>query len=69
MFCVMPWTAAACGRSQRVYEHDPNTAMQWINNLPPGRDRDETLKTIHLNWPKDDPEGAAAFARENGIEK
>jgi len=41
--------------------------MQWIMTLPPGNDRDNTLRTIYLNWPKDDKEGAASFAKEHGI--
>jgi hypothetical protein len=61
--------AAIRGYAWHTFKHDPETAMQWIMTLPPGRDRDNTLKTIHLNWPKDDQEGAAAFAKENGIEK
>jgi hypothetical protein len=61
--------AATRSYAQTVFKHDPETAMQWINTLPPGRDRDDTLKTIQANWAKDDPEGAAAFARENGIKK
>lgn len=33
----------------------------------PGRVRDESLKTIHMNWPKDDPTGKDAFAKEHEI--
>lgn len=47
--------------------YDPETAIQWIMTLPPDRDRDNTLKNIHLNWTKDVPEGAAVFANEHGI--
>jgi hypothetical protein len=50
-----------------VFKHDPETAMQWIHTLPPGKDRDSTLRNIHANWPKDDPAGAAAFAKEHAI--
>ena len=31
---------------------EPETATQWAMTLPPGKDRDQTLKTIHSNWPK-----------------
>ena len=59
--------AATCGYVKTIFKHDPETAMQWINTLPPGRDRDDTLKTIHMKWPGDDPEGATIFAHEHGI--
>jgi hypothetical protein len=59
--------AATRGYVWRIFKHDPETAMLWINTLPPGKDRDATLKNIHRNWPKDDPAGAAAFANEHGI--
>jgi hypothetical protein len=36
--------------------------------LPPGPGRDSTLRTVYQNWPASDPEGAAAFAREHGLE-
>lgn len=55
------------GYAQTVFKHDPETAMQWIMTLPPGKNRDFTLKTIHMNWPKDDPAGKEAFALEHGI--
>lgn len=47
--------------------HEPETAGQWAITLPPGATRDSTLKTIHDNWPKADPAGAAAFAQKHGI--
>ncbi len=56
------------GFAQTVFPHDPETTMLWIDTLPPGHDRTQTLNTIHHNWPKDDLEGAAAFAMEHGIE-
>jgi hypothetical protein len=59
--------AATRSYAQTVFKHDPETAMQWIMTLPPGKDRDATLKHIHMNWPKDDPGGAAVFANEHGI--
>lgn len=61
-------TAAIRGYAQTIFKHDPETAMQWIMTLPPSQERDDTLKNILLNWPKDDPIGAAAFANEHGIE-
>jgi hypothetical protein len=59
--------AAICGYAQTIFTHDPETAMQWIMTLPPGSDRDDTLRNIHSNWPKDDKEGAASFAKAHGI--
>jgi hypothetical protein len=59
--------AAIRGYAKTVFKHDPETAMQWIMTLPPGSDRDNTLKNIHLNWPKYDPAGKEAFATEHGI--
>ncbi len=51
--------------------YDPQVAAQWALTLPPGDERDATLKQILTNWPKNDQasiEAAAAFAKENGIE-
>lgn len=42
--------------------------MKLMQLLPPaGEARDSTLKTIHRNWPDQDPAGAAAFAKTHGI--
>ncbi len=51
-----------------VAEYEPQVAGQWAMTLPPGPVRDETLKVIYQNWPGSDPVGAAAFAREHGLE-
>jgi hypothetical protein len=51
----------------RWTEDDLQAAVQWAMTLPPGKDRDSTLKNIHRHWPEDDPEGRVAFAQENGI--
>lgn len=51
-----------------VAEYEPQVAGQWAMTLPPGPVRDETLKVIYQNWPGSDPVGAAAFAREHGME-
>lgn len=61
--------AAIRGCALTIFKHDPETAMQWIMTLPPGQDRDDTLKTIHMNWSKIDPAGKEAFAREHGIKQ
>ena len=59
--------AAISSYAFTIFEHDPETAMQWIMTLPPGDYRDNTLRNIYVNWPKDDKEGAASFAKEHGI--
>ncbi|MES2921853.1 MAG: hypothetical protein V4819_09910 [Verrucomicrobiota bacterium] len=51
-----------------IAEYEPQVAGQWAMTLPPGPVRDETLKVIYQNWPGSDPVGAAAFAREHGME-
>ena len=51
-----------------VAEYEPQVAGQWAMTLPPGPVRAETLKVIYQNWPSSDPVGAAAFAREHGME-
>lgn len=50
-----------------VSEYEPATAAQWALTLPPGKDRDQTLKTIHRNWPEDDTAAKEAFKQEHGI--
>ncbi len=59
--------AAIRSYAQAIFPHDPAAAVQWLMTLPPGRDRDETFKTIHMNWPKDDPAGKEAFKQQHGI--
>jgi hypothetical protein len=44
-------------------------AAQWAESQPAGKDRDQGLKTIHGNWPHQDPAGKEAFAKEHGINK
>lgn len=46
---------------------DYQAAAQWAMTQPPGKDRNETLTTIHDSWPKQDPAGKATFARQHGI--
>ncbi len=50
-----------------VAEYEPETATQWALTLPPGKDREQTLKTIYRNWPKDDTAAKEAFKLEHGI--
>ena len=37
--------------AETVSSYDPTTATQWAMTLPPGKDRDETLKNIQENSP------------------
>ena len=59
---------AVLAYAEAVAEYEPQVAGQWAMTLPPGPVRDETLKVIYQNWPGNDPVGAAAFAREHGLE-
>lgn len=51
-----------------ISPYEPETAAEWAMTLAPGKDRDETLKKIYDNWPKDAPGARAAFAKEHGLE-
>jgi hypothetical protein len=46
---------------------DYQAATQWAASRPEGKDREQVLKTIHGNWPKDDPAGKDAFAKDYDI--
>jgi hypothetical protein len=62
--------AAVRSYAETVARYDPETAAQWGLTLPPGADREKTLKNIHSQWPKDDDASKAAaeaFARQHGI--
>lgn len=48
---------------------DYQAAARWAITQPPGKDRDQIFKTIHGNWPKEDPAGKETFAQEHGINK
>ena len=58
---------AICGYAQTVFKHDPKTAMQWIMTLPPGKDQQNTLQYILVNYLRNNPEAAAAFKTEHGL--
>ncbi len=59
--------AAIQGHAEAVFGHDPKTAAQWILTLPPSKDRDSTLENFYNYWPKNDPAGKEAFAKEHGL--
>ena len=50
-----------------IASYEPEVAAQWIGTLPPGKDQDVRYQGILSNWPKNDPQGAAAFADKHGI--
>ena len=60
--------AAVEAYARAVARYESQVAGQWAMTLPPGTARNATLRAVHQNWPADDPEGAAAFAREHGLE-
>jgi hypothetical protein len=59
--------AAVSAYAGTISEYEPETATQWALTLPPGKDREQTLKTIYRNWPKDDTAAREAFKQEHGI--
>jgi hypothetical protein len=60
--------AAVEAYARAVARYEPHVAGQWAMTLPPGAARNATLRAVHQNWPADDPEGAAGFAHEHGLE-
>lgn len=59
--------AAARTYAITVAPYEPESAAQWAETLPSGKDRDEAFKSIHEEWKKKDEAAAAEFARKNGI--
>ncbi|RYD42936.1 MAG: hypothetical protein EOP85_10690 [Verrucomicrobiaceae bacterium] len=51
-----------------VSRYEPETAAKWAMTLPPGRERDVTLKQIHRNWPENQAAARDTFAKQHGIE-
>ncbi len=58
---------AVRGYALAVAPYEPASAAQWAETLPQGKDRDETLQTIHSEWKKKDGTAAAEFARKHGL--
>ena len=52
--------AAIKGYAETVAEYDPATATQWALTLPEGKERQETLETIHANMPNGTQQEKAA---------
>ncbi len=58
--------------AETISEVDPETAAQWAMTLPAGKEREQTMRNIHDNWPSKTPEdeaAAKAFAEQHGIRK
>ena len=54
--------------AETVAKYEPETAAQWAMTLPPGQDRDETLKSIYQKWPGNDDAAKQAFRKSHGIQ-
>lgn len=59
--------AAIHAYAETVAPYDQDTAVQWVKTLPAGTLQTNALKAIHRSLAKD-PEAAAAFAAEHGID-
>lgn len=59
--------AAAQAYAVTVAPYEPDSAAQWAESLPPGKDRDEAFKTIYSQWKQKDENAAAEFARKHGL--
>jgi hypothetical protein len=57
-----------CRFKSALPEYEPASAAQWAMTLPPGEDRDETLKSVYQNWPETDPAAKEAFKKQHGIQ-
>jgi hypothetical protein len=53
--------------AETVAKYEPESAAQWAMTLPPGKDREETLKSIHERWPENDEAAKQAFKKLHGI--
>ena len=53
--------------AETVAKYEPASAAQWAMTLPPGQDRDETLKNIYQKWPENDDAAKQAFRKSHGI--
>ena len=61
--------AAVRSYAETVAPYDPETAAQWAETLPAGKDRDRVLKRVRDEWKKKDEAAAAEFARKNGMKE
>ena len=64
--------AAVRGYVEAIASYEPETAEQWAMTLPPGKERDGSLRKIYQKWPTKDPAdkaAAEAFADQHGIKR
>jgi hypothetical protein len=61
-------SAVASAYVAKTYPYDPEGAMQWIQTLPQGPERNKGLKAIYQCMPKDS-DAAKAFASEYGLKE
>jgi hypothetical protein len=59
--------AAVRSYAETVAPYDPQTAAQWAESLPAGKDRDQLLRKVRDEWKQKDEAAAAEFARKNGV--
>jgi hypothetical protein len=68
-----PGKSAAVGAfAAKVHPYQPQIAMQWLEILPQGSDRNKALEAIHRGMRENtnyDKEAVDAFAREHGFSK
>lgn len=60
------WRQRIAGQQAvNLLDRDPKEATRWIEGLPQGNVRDQTLKNLALNWRNLDPTGAESWI--NGL--
>ncbi len=61
---------AALAFAEKIFPHDRETAIRWALTVPPGPQRDITLKELYDAWPRNSPvdeDAARNFAKKVGI--
>ena len=53
--------------AEDIAKYEPASAAQWAMTLPPGQDRNETLKNIYQKWPENDDAAKQAFKKLHGM--
>jgi hypothetical protein len=68
-----PGKSAAVGAfAAKVHPFEPEIAMQWLETLPQGPDRNKALEVIYRGMQENknyEKEAVDAFAREHGFSK
>jgi hypothetical protein len=65
-------SAAVSAFAAKVHPYEPEIAMQWLETLPQGSDRNKALEAIHRGMQEHknyEKEAVEAFAREHGFSK